>query len=209
MLGEGAATATWRGGGRGNLGFGEEVADGGDGGLDLGAKRGRKGDVLPAAGGAVENRAGGDVHAHHLLQTKGLGAELESIGVVFLGSSAFVFDGEGRSALTELDDVGLADEAEAFGDELEAAAGTDTATTLVAGLMDVFVQETALGGEAVFFPNASDVNESALAGADPPVLKGGEWDALRGDHWPSSLSGTRVMLLKVSPSVHSLVHSLP
>lgn len=193
VLGEGTSAATVVGCGWRDLALGEEVSDGGDGGFDFGAELGGEGDVLAAACGAVEEGAGGDGDAEHFFEAEGLGAELEGVGGVFFGAAAFVFDGEGRGALAELDGVGLANEAKAFGDEPEAAAGADAVADFVAGLVDAFVHEAAFGGEAVFLPNAGDMDEGALAGANPPVLECGEGDALRVGHLPSSLSGTRVM----------------
>lgn len=207
-MGEGASAATVVGDGWRDLAFGEEVSDGGDGGFDLGTKLGGEGDVLAAACRTEEKSAGGDGDAEHLFEAEGLGAELEGVGGVFLWTAVLVFDGEGWGTLAELDGIGLADEAEALGDELEAAAGADAVADFIADFVDAFVHEATFCGEAVLFPDAGDVDEGALAGANPPVLECGEGDALQVGHLPSSLSGTRVMLLKASPSVHSLVHSL-
>ena len=193
VLGEGTSAATVVGCGWRDLALGEEVSDGGDGGFDLGAELGGEGDVLSASCGAVEESSGGNSYAEHFFEAECLGTELEGVGVVFLGSSVLVFDGEGWGVLAELDGIGLANEAEALGDELEAAAGTDTVTDFVAGFVDAFVHEAAFGGETVLFPNAGDVDKGALAGADPPVLECGEWDTLQVGHLPSSLSETMVM----------------
>lgn len=193
VLGEGASAATVVGCGRGNLALGEEVSDGGNGGFDFGAELGGEGYVLSAAGGAVEEGSGRNSHAEHFFEAEGLGAELKGVDVVFLGASVLVFDGEGWGVLAELDGIGLADEPEALGDELEAAAGADAVADFVTGFVNAFVHEAAFGGEAVFLPNAGDMDEGALAGADPPVLECGEGNALRVGHLPSSLSGTMVM----------------
>lgn len=63
---------------------------------------------------SVKEEGLGDFYVEHFFEAEGLGAELDFVGGVGFGFSAFVFDGDDRAVFVEFDDVALAAEAVGF-----------------------------------------------------------------------------------------------
>ncbi len=74
----------------------------------------------------------------------------------------------------ELDDIGLAGEAEAEGAEAESAGDAEAGSGLGGAVVGAVVEDAALGGETVFGPGLLDMNEGPLPLAEGEVLEAGE-----------------------------------
>lgn len=113
----------------------------------------------------------GDGGLAHFLEAESLGAELDTVAVVGLGATAFVFDGVDRAVAMELHDVGDAAQAERAGAQIEGAGDAHSGSTFVFRFMDLLVKDLTLRGEVIIGPELFVVNERALARAEEQVLQ--------------------------------------
>lgn len=117
--------------------FGFLVSSGRQGGLVQELKEGRGGLLSEVPQGLIENHLGaapglaveevamGNSQAQAFLQTKGLGAELDFVGLVGFGFAAFVFDGKHGAVGMEFHHVADAMDGEAFRADGQATSDAD------------------------------------------------------------------------------------
>lgn len=111
---EGTAAALGLEDGRRSAVRGDQLVQALGGSFGFGAEFRSQLDVAAAFGFDVKDSAGGDGHAEHLFEAKGLGAELHVVVVPLFAFAPFVLDGEGNlwsaGLRVEFDDIGLADQ---------------------------------------------------------------------------------------------------
>ena len=124
---------------------------------------------------AVKKEAIGDTAGFTIkifLKTDGLSADLNFIGAVRFGSSAFVFNRNDPTVLMELNDI--ADPAQAVGirPDRKASRNSKPRTRFALTGMGLLVQGVALRGGKIIGPKFFEVDEAALPRAIQVMLEG-------------------------------------
>jgi len=131
--------------------------------------------VVPPVGCAIEDRAGRNRVTEHFFKADRLGAELNSVDGLVLGTATLILDGEWFPGIVglavKLHNIGDAMEPECGGLQWQCAGDTNVATAFAAGFVGFVVQHATLGSQPVFSPLLLDVNERALPFAECEVLK--------------------------------------
>lgn len=169
----------------------ENTAGAGYGGFDELAEGFIKGNLGAAARYPVEEKAFGNRYGEHLFEAEGLGAELDFIGAVGFGLSAFVFDGDDESIGMELHDIALTGQPEVIRADGEGSGGADGAARLGGGIVDALVENPPFGSISVLKPFTVQVDEGELAFAKHQVLERGDGEVQFGHatNFQSSYSG--------------------
>lgn len=121
----------------------------------------------------MKDRAGRHRVARHLFKADSLGGQLQ---IVVFGSSLgamLVFD-RGGDAVSHLDDVALADQAEPIRPERHAPLNENALFNSSARFIDELMHGSAFERVEVLVPRMVEVDEAALPGAIAPVLQCGD-----------------------------------
>jgi hypothetical protein len=139
---------------------------------------GVEGDVNAASCLSVEELPASNGKAQHMFEAESLGAELNPIGIMRLGTAALVLDRSDVERRTvgrlELDGVAHAVQAQEERSHGNGRRRTDSGARFgEIGPVSPVVELPAFNGQSILRPEAFVVDQGALAGAINQVLQGG------------------------------------
>ena len=122
---------------------------------------------------AVKEIAGLDaarLASETLFETDGLAAELDLIGAVGFGATAFILYGNEGAVFVDFDDVAHTTQSVSVGPYGETARNAHSRPRLAEPGVRFFMQCVAFGGREILCPHALDMNQRALPRAIQVVL---------------------------------------